>query len=260
VRSAAGVRDDTKPGTAAESHHREAESKRVATYNASIVESANATMTITAKSRTGMALHHLLAAARFAARIGVVERENVGQPFGDFWEEILQHALAVATLSVACVEGYAHELNFEQPELPPRRKTDATGVSDDSEDRDPILRRYAEIHALRTGERLDLGAAEVQGVDALIRLRNAVVHFKPEWFEEEERHAKLSGQLRYKFEGSPFLPGERLFPKAWASHSFAVWALRSTVGFLDHFYGQIRQPCPLAPFKVRLTTLSGGVV
>jgi hypothetical protein len=119
---------------------------------------------------------------------------------------------------------------------------------------------YAAIHAFRTGEGLDLGAAEIQGMDGLIRLRNAVVHFKPEWFEEQTRHAKLSGQLHYKFEGSPFLPGERLFPRAWASHSFAVWALRSTVGFLDHFYGQIRQPCPLAPFRARLTTLSDGAV
>ncbi len=232
----------------------------MATYNESIVESANATAAFTGKSRTGLALHHLLAAARFTARIGVVERENAGQPFGDFWEEILQHSLAVATLSVACVECYANELFFEQSAITPHLNPVAARVIAESLDRDPILRRYAAVYAIRTGKDLDLGAAEIQDMDRLIRLRNAVVHFKPEWFEEQNRHAKVSRQLHYRFEGSPFLPGERLFPKAWASHSFAVWALRSTVGFLDYFYGQIRQPCPLAPFRARLTTLSGGVV
>jgi hypothetical protein len=233
----------------------------MATYNESISESANATVMVTARTRTGLAPHHLLAAARFTVRIGVVERENAGQPLGEFWEEVLQHSLAVATLTVACVECYANELFFEQSAITPHLSPAAARLIADSLDRDPILRRYAAVYAIRTGKELALGADAIQDMDRLIRLRNAVVHFRPEWFEEQAQHAKLSRQLQYRFDATPFLlPAEPLFPRAWASHSFAVWALRSTVTFLDYFFEQVGLPCPLSPFRARLTALSGGAV
>jgi len=48
----------------------------MAEINASITETPNVTVTMTAKSRTNLALHHLFAACRFATRIGEIEQEN----------------------------------------------------------------------------------------------------------------------------------------------------------------------------------------
>src|SRR5688572_2393980 len=71
------------------------------------------TATATARSRMNLALHHLFAACRFASRVNHVEQSNAGQPFGDFWDEILQNALGVVTLTVACIESFANEMYFE---------------------------------------------------------------------------------------------------------------------------------------------------
>ena len=93
----------------------------------------------------------------------------------------------------------------------------------------------------------------VQNVEALIKLRNAVVHFRPEWFDEQDKHDKLSRQLIHKFKLSRFLRHEPLFPRAWASGSFAVRALKSTVDFLDHFYHEAGMISPIAKSRARLS-------
>jgi hypothetical protein len=121
----------------------------------------------------------------------------------------------------------------------------------------PILRKYSLVLAFRAQKRLDFGATPVQNVDVLIRLRNAVVHFRPEWFDAKEEHQKLSKRMQYRFTASPFLPGELLFPRAWASQSFAEWAVRSTVSYLDYFYAEAKLKNPIEQFRDRLASLSG---
>ena len=214
-------------------------------------------LTGTAKTRTNLALHHLFAACRFTTRIGEIEDQNRSQPFGAFWEEILQNALGVVTLSVACIECYANELYFEGSAISSALNPVAVEVVAEMIDSEPILRKYSAALALRVGKELDFGVPVVQNADALIKLRNAVVHFRPEWFGEQDKHDKLSKVLQYKFKTSPFLQREPVFPRAWASHDFAVWALRSSVTFLGHFYAQAAIDCPLEKFKVRLSELSG---
>lgn len=225
--------------------------------NVGITEALNVTATATAKSRTNLALHHLFAACRFAARIGEIERQNQSQPFGSFWEEILQNSLGVAMLSVTCIECYANELCFEPSTIAPTLNPAATALVAELLDNEAILRKYSAALTLRCGAPLNFGVQPVQNADALIKLRNAVVHFRPEWREEQGRHDKLSKILQHKFKTSPFLPNEPVFPLAWASHDFAIWALKSTVAFLEYFCGQAGMDCPLNPFRAQLTELSG---
>jgi len=225
--------------------------------NASIL---NMTVKATVKSRTNLALHHLFAACRFATRIGEIERQNLSQPFGSFWEEILQNSLGVATLSVACIEGYANELYFEPSAIAPTLNSAATALVAELLDNESILRKYSAALTFRCGMSLDFGVQPVQNADALIKLRNAVVHFRPEWFGEQERHEKLSNILQHKFKTSPFLPNDPVFPRAWASYDFAIWALKSTVAFLEHFYNQAGIECPLNQFKSHITELTANAL
>jgi len=94
------------------------------------------TVAFTCRTRTNLALHLLFAACRFAARIEQVERENSGQPFGAFWEEILDNSLGVLTLTVASLESYANELIT--PALNP-----AAAQEIDKLFRSKTLRKYA---------------------------------------------------------------------------------------------------------------------
>ena len=217
--------------------------------------SINVTATATARTRMNLALHHLFAACRSTARIHELEREHTGEPFGAFWEEILHHALGVATLTAASLESYANEMYFEgsilgQALSPPAAEEVALLI-----DREPVLRKYAVALSVRAGKRLALGATEVQNVDALIRLRNAIVHFRPEWSGEQQAHDKLSKRLQHKFQPSAFLPNEALFPRGWASGSFALWAVQSSIAFMKYFYVEVGLACPLDKFEEHIAGL-----
>lgn len=213
------------------------------------------TATGTGRTRMNLALHHLLAACRFAARTYELEQGNSGQPFGGFWEEILHNSLAVATLTVASLESYANEMYFEGSILGDSLRPSAAAEISTLIDREPVLKKYSLALAIRAEKRLDFGSAAVQNADALIKLRNSVVHFRPEWFGEQQSHQKLSRLLQHRFQPSPFLPNEPLFPRSWASASFAYWAVKSAVAFIKHFYVEAGLPCPLDQFDEQIALL-----
>ena len=230
------------------------------TISLSAVASATATATATARCRTNLALHHLFAACRFAAQIGQIERDNVGKPFGDFWEEIFQYSLGVATLTVALLESYVNEHladgALSNGSLPSKATESIAALID----REPILVKFNLVLELRTGRSLDFGANVVQCADLLIKLRNSVIHFRPEWDDESATLAKLSSKLQNRFMSSPYFPNEDLFPRAWATRSFSSWALQSTIAFLEHFGQESGLDSKLAPFRERLSLFSDGSV
>lgn len=217
-------------------------------------------MTATGKTRMNLALHHLFGACRFTARIRQIEQVHETDAFGPFWEEVLHNALGVATLTVACLECYANELYFEGSILSATLNPTATNAVAALIDKESILKKYDVALAIRSDKQLPYDAAVVQNVDALIRLRNAVVHFRPEWFAETGAHDRLSRRLEHKFSPSRFLSGEPLFPRAWASGSFSVWALKTAVEFLDYFCPEANVPNPLDLFRERISEYSGNAL
>lgn len=212
----------------------------------------------TAVSRMNLGVHHLFAACRAVARIGQAEKDNAGKPFGEFWEPILHDSLVVATTTVASLESYANELYFEGKFIGTQISAQASRELGDLIDQKSLLRKFSTALAFRSDKQLDFGTASVQNVDALINLRNLIVHYRSEWSHQQGPHQKLSNQLKYKFEPSPFLPEhEPLFPKGWASHSFGCWAVWSTYAFMAHFYSEAGAENPLDIFKSRIEQLSG---
>ena len=220
----------------------------------------NATAAAVARLRTNLALHHLFAACRFSARVGQVETENAGLPLGSFWDEILQNSLGVAALAVAALESYANEMYFEGSVLMPGLNQTAAFELADVIDSEGILRKYAIALAISSGRRLNMGIAPTQNAEALIKLRNAVVHFRPEWSDDHDKHEKLSRLLQHKFSPSSLFPNEPIFPRAWASHSFTVWAVRSAVEFIDHFHAEAGLPSVIEPFRAQLSALSANAL
>lgn len=212
------------------------------------------------KVRTGLALHHLMAACRYASNVARVEREHAGQCFGEFWNEIFQDSLGVVILTVASLESYANEVWFEHAILREKLNETASVHLARLVDKESIIGKFSIATAICCGGELNLGALPAQNADILIRVRNEVVHFRPEWFSKQDRHDKLSKRLQGKFRPSPFLLNEPIFPRAWASADFVGWALRSAIGFLDHFYAEVGMPSPLDQFKPRLREMSDGLI
>ena len=216
-----------------------------------------ATVSGSGRTRVNLALHHFMAACRNASRIRELELKHQGEPFGEFWEEVLHCSLSVVTLSVATMESYANEVLADSAALPDSMNSQASEEIAAIVDRKPILDKFRIALALISGETLPKGGDVYRRAKLLIEVRNAVVHFRPEWFDSQAEHKKLSKKLAGEIAGSPFLGDEPHFPRAWASSAFADWSLRTTVAYLDLFFTLAGVKNSLSEFKPRLSELAG---
>jgi len=208
-------------------------------------------MSATVKTRMNYAVPHLLSAAIFSRRLGEIEAEHSGQDLGPFWDEILAHATATVFLAVAGLESYANELFIEMSQnFPGVRQELLEKLWSDYEGK-RILEKFDLALLLRGASTRPTGVESFQSVDALVRLRNALMHFKPEW--EPARHKRLSSELRSFFKPSEFLASDPgLFPRAWASHKCTVCAVNSVLSFIEHFQDCAGLSHKMAEFSDRL--------
>jgi hypothetical protein len=99
------------------------------------------------------------------------------------------------------------------------------------------LRKYEWVLSLAGAPALTRGADPFQSAADLIALRDALVHYKPEWYHELKLSKTLEERLRTKFppnrlsaDGLPYLPYRA------CGHGSGLWAVRSAVNFLSAFY------------------------
>src|SRR5262249_14598463 len=164
-------------------------------------------MSATVKTRTNYAVPHLLSAAIFSRRLGEIEAEHSGQDFGPFWDEILAHASATVFLAVAGLESYANELFIDMNQNFPGVRQELLEKLWSDYERKSTLEKFDLALLLGEGASMRVAGVEsFQSVDALVRLRNALMHFKPEW--EPAKHKQLSSELRNFFEPSEFLAND----------------------------------------------------
>lgn len=210
-------------------------------------------MKATATFRTNFSIQHLLAAAHFSRHVAGVEQAHAGESFGAFFEEIIWFSSACVLSCCAGLEAYANELFVDRSEHFPDLRPQIADKLWELFEQKPTLDKFDMALLLKQKALLDRGSRPMQDVAALIALRNGLTHFKPEWENEQEEHAKLSQRLASKFVPSPFLVGrEPLFPKRWASHGCTQWALKSCVDFLNNFESLSGVPPRATKFAARL--------
>lgn len=194
------------------------------------------TGTAHARHRMQFTLPHYMAAAECARAVIEIERENHGMPFGAFWDRITRNAVSCVLSLAAGLESHINELFVDREQTFPGLDSKLMSELWRSYERDSILFKYRAALRLRTGsDHLILGRYPGQAVDLLIDLRNALVHFKPEWSDELDEHIDLSDRMHGKFSPSPWLANEQLFPRAWQSASCMRWALRACMDFTEEF-------------------------
>ena len=86
-------------------------------------------------------------------------------------------------------------------------------------------------------ELFDEGANPYQDANLVTRLRNYLIHFKPETIGREDDH-KLQNQLRGKFPKNVMLPGNP-FPGSMLGAGCADWAMNSCLNFVNEFSEQV---------------------
>jgi hypothetical protein len=89
-------------------------------------------------------------------------------------------------------------------------------------------------------EPLDLGVAPAQDAMLVVRLRNALVHFKPEDIAADEQH-ELERGLRGKFPENRLMEGSGnpWWPSHGLGHGCCEWAIRSSRALADHVFDDI---------------------
>ena len=209
------------------------------------------TIQATGRTRVNLSVPHLLSACLFSRQVRELEEENRGRELGAFWEPILAHATANVLLTVAALESYVNELFSDHDTNFPGFRTDILVKLWASYELKCIIDKFDLALLLREAGSLDRGISPTQDVALLIRLRNALTHFKPEWFDEQQEHAKLSARLAGRFSPSVFFQGEPIFPRGWATHGCTAWAVKSAIHFIGGFESQAGLPKRLEKFKSR---------
>jgi hypothetical protein len=199
---------------------------------------------------------HLLSATIFSRRVQELEAEHAGKEFGEFWHEIFANASGVVFMSVAALESYINELFIDYKKVFPELRTEVIAKLWKLVEQKPILEKYKFALLLKNGPAFNESARPYQDVATLINLRNALIHFKPEYFSKQDKHAKLSKSLRGKATLSPFFPqSEPPFPLGWASHATVKWAIKSTLDFILEFEKRAKIEQRMAKFKDQFNAL-----
>lgn len=213
------------------------------------------TVRATARTRTNFAVQHLLAAARFSRLVGQIEGENKDQPFGPFWEEVLAFSIGCVVCAVAAIEAYANEIFADREKSFPARDPELVEKLWEKFEQSSTIDKFDLALFLLNRPKLEKGSQPIQNLDGLIRLRNALTHFKPEWDDERIEHAKVSDRLKGRFAPSQlFGPNEPLFPRAWATHGCTRWAVETCLSFARIFEASADFPSKFEKFSDRLKT------
>ena len=184
-------------------------------------------------------MQHIFAAAYFSRKSKELEAVNAGNPLGDFYEEIIWNVSSAILFSVTALEADANEIFIDgHINLKEYDKALLREIWNLIE-RKAILDKYEMALFLKKKERFDKCNSVYRDAANLIKLRNALVHFKPEWSDEKEEHKKIENRLRGKFQLSPFLPAEaEFFPKKCMSHGCAEWSVKTALAFRTFFSRQ----------------------
>jgi hypothetical protein len=205
------------------------------------------------RTRINFGVPHLLSAALFSRATKALEVKHQGEPLGEFWEDVLAQATAAVFTSVAGLESYANELFADHQWMFPTIRSDLVKALWDVYERKTLLEKFDLALTLQQLPPLDRKAQSFQDADLLIRLRNSLVHFKPEWEDERVKHDRLSAELLKRFPSSPFTPGAPLFPMAWASHACTAWAVTSVLTFIQEFETAAKLPARIDKFIARIS-------
>jgi len=128
--------------------------------------------------------------------------------------------------------------------------------------RSRTLEKYQIALILAQKKTFDKKIVPYKDVDLLRELRNALVHYEPEWITtilEPEPEAittqKLEKLLSGKFPLNPMMgENESFFPKRCLGHGCAKWAVNVSVKFVDDFFEKMGLTPPYNHIRSRLNT------
>lgn len=206
-------------------------------------------MGATARLKTHFGLQHLLAAALFARKALEIESShneivNSGEPYfshrayvtGAILSSVASLEATINELFIDATHGDPNTFGGADPQFAPLL---AESWRHDVERR-PCLWKYQFAVELAEKQTFARGNTPYQEVDGLIRVRDALVHYKPEWNTDQKEHKKIEARLKSRFKPNPFtIPSDAFFPKKCLGHGCAEWAVQSSLTFMNEFFHRV---------------------
>ena len=125
-----------------------------------------------------------------------------------------------------------------------------------------ILQKYEIALSVAQKQVFDCGKAPYQDVGLLVRLRNSLVHYEPEWiktpssddFGPDDIHKYEKG-FTGKFLVNPLAgQGNPFYPDKCLGYGCAEWAVNSSINFADDFFLRMGLLPPYDHVRNRLST------
>jgi hypothetical protein len=158
------------------------------------------------------------------------------------------HATGAAVFSVAFLESSINELYLEAVDM---NRDTLGGLSDeqiavlaelcDSVEQHQVLGKYQVALAASGKARLDKGEDPFQGADGLVKIRNALIHYRPEWDDELREHKRIEERLAGRFALNKHGVG-LWFPHQCLGAGCASWAVDQAARFMTEFCQRLGIP------------------
>jgi hypothetical protein len=210
--------------------------------------------------KTGLAGATLEAAVRFAASAKRAEKLTP-PPNGYAGSQYHAESLAGILLAASFVETAINELFLsavdKDTNIFPDWKEADLGLLEEFwnllEEQKAAALRKAQVALLATRRKpLAKGELAFQSADGLFKLRNAIVHYKPEWNDEQDVHATLESRLRGRFAVNPLVPQTvTWFPHLCIGAGGAVWACTTAMDFMEAFLSSLSVRSPTMTYIER---------
>ncbi len=197
--------------------------------------------------KTNYSIYHLNGAAYFARCVAKIEENYKTSISEELKTEYFSNVTASILMSVAALESRINEVYLSAVDSDPNVfKNVGSWIIDalqeiwpNIEDK-PTLTKYQIALIISRKDKFDKGLNPFQDAARLIGLRNALVHYKPEWDTELKEHKKLESSLNGRFPISPFSnENDSFFPKKCIGHGCAAWAVKTSIEFITSFYDRL---------------------
>jgi hypothetical protein len=229
---------------------------------------ATAHMTVRTAVRHYLSTSHLRAASHLGSLANKIELEHQDSP----WDEALTpyinehraYVIGAILTSASFLEASINELfsdAYDHPQKLNGISRNAKAVMSSLWQTEHFNRHAGVLEKFETAlevagkDNFRKGDAEFQNAKILLELRNALVHFKPEFTATDESqvskttsHGRLSRSLRGKFDPSKLggvdKTGSVFFPQKCLGYGCAAWSVKSSFQFAQLFYEKIGLAAP----------------
>ncbi len=205
------------------------------------------------RSRTYFSIGHIQSAALFTRLSHKIEKNYDGRFSPELDSECRSYVTGAIFAAVAFLEATINEFLMDITDKSVEKRQhleqkDITMIANlwarDIFGRLSTLEKYQIALILAGKEIFDTNINPYQDVSYLVKLRNALIHYEPEWIidiseiNEIEPH-KFESMLKGKFNLNPIAgDGNPFYPHKCLGHGCAEWAVNSSIKFVDEFFGK----------------------